>query len=296
MAEDAAPIVWLASYPKSGNTWLRMFLRNLQAGAAVPADINDSGETPIASHRAWLDGVLGLSTADLLPAELDRLRPQVYDWPRRAGGAPALHKIHDAWTVNDDGVPVGGSAARRAVYVVRNPLAVAVSLAHHRGCSVDEAITLMADAGHALAGDAGALRSQVRQRLLGWSGHVRSWTEAPGLAVHVMRYEDMALHPGRSFRNVARFLGLPAGVERIAQAVRFSRFDELARQESAQGFRERPTAMTRFFRAGRTDGWRHELTPPQVRRVVEAHGEVMARFGYLDNVEVRRGGFACTLA
>ena len=33
-------IVWLASYPKSGNTWLRAFLHNLMTDAEQPVDIN----------------------------------------------------------------------------------------------------------------------------------------------------------------------------------------------------------------------------------------------------------------
>ena len=33
-------ITWLASYPKSGNTWLRVFLTNLRRNAAAPASIN----------------------------------------------------------------------------------------------------------------------------------------------------------------------------------------------------------------------------------------------------------------
>ena len=34
-------IIWLASYPKSGNTWLRIFLENLFRNSRTPVDIND---------------------------------------------------------------------------------------------------------------------------------------------------------------------------------------------------------------------------------------------------------------
>ncbi|MFO1270412.1 MAG: sulfotransferase domain-containing protein [Rubrivivax sp.] len=293
---EAAPgsggTVWLASYPKSGSTWLRMFVRNLLADGERPADINAGDGEPIASHRPWLDGVLGIASADLLPAELERLRPRAYDWPAPStapSAAPSLRKIHDAYSVADDGSPLAGrGAGRRAVYIVRNPLAVAVSYAHHRDCSVDEAIDLMADPEHALAGDAEGVRGQVRQRLHSWSGHVRSWTGAPGLDLHLLRYEDMALQPGRAFRGVARFLGLPFDVARVAKAVRFAGFDELARQETHQGFRERVSANSRFFRSGRVDGWREVLTPAQVHRIVEQHAPTMARLGYLDGPQARR--------
>ena len=52
-------IYWLASYPKSGNTWFRAFLCNLQEDGEEPADINDLATGGIASARGWLDEVLG---------------------------------------------------------------------------------------------------------------------------------------------------------------------------------------------------------------------------------------------
>jgi hypothetical protein len=42
-------IIWLASYPKSGNTWFRVFLTNLLRDADTPASINELKRTPIAS-------------------------------------------------------------------------------------------------------------------------------------------------------------------------------------------------------------------------------------------------------
>ena len=33
-------IVWLASYPKSGNTWLRAFIQNYRDASDQPSDIN----------------------------------------------------------------------------------------------------------------------------------------------------------------------------------------------------------------------------------------------------------------
>ena len=73
-------IYWLASYPKSGNTWFRAFLRNLLEDDEAPVDINDLSTGSIASARGWLDEVLGFDTADLSPNEVEQLRPEVYRW------------------------------------------------------------------------------------------------------------------------------------------------------------------------------------------------------------------------
>ena len=54
-------------------------------------------------------------------------------------------------------------------------------------------------------------------------------------------------------------------------------------QEKVNDFRERsPRSPGLFFRSGRVGGWREELAPDLVRRLIDAHGETMRRFGYLD--------------
>lgn len=275
-------IYWLASYPKSGNTWFRAFLRNLQDDGADPVDINELNTGSIASDRGWLDEVLGFDTAEFTPDEVDELRPAVYDWST-AEAAIGYHKIHDAYTwVRDDQALVGRRATRGALYIVRNPLDVAPSAAHHWHCSIDQAIERMGNPDMALCRSRQGLPGQVRQRLLSWSGHVLSWVDAPDLDRLVIRYEDMLADAFATFGRAAAFLQLPSAPERVAKAVRFSDFQVLSRQEVAKGFRERPRHAERFFRQGKTGGWRDRLTPAQINRIVADHGDAMRRFGYLD--------------
>lgn len=109
-------IYWLASYPKSGNTWFRTFLSNLQQNGDSPADINELDTGNIASSRGWLDNVLGFDTAELNADEIDRLRPFVYQWSKQ-NAEIAYHKIHDAYAYTTDGLPlVGRSDLGRALH------------------------------------------------------------------------------------------------------------------------------------------------------------------------------------
>lgn len=273
-------IYWLASYPKSGNTWFRAWLRHLRAKDDAPIDI-DALDTPIASSRRWLDAILGFDTADLDPEEIDRLRPAVYGWSRTRG-AVRYHKIHDAYLRGADGVPLVGTATLGALYIVRNPLDVAPSYAAHSGRTIDCAIEFMGDPAHAHNAHPDRLATQVRQRYLDWSGHVRSWTEAREIPIEVVRYEDMHADPHGTLARAARFLGLDADAARIARAVIESSFDRLRERERTAGFAERPPAMTAFFRSGRAGGWRDQLADAQVARIIADHGEVMRRIGYLD--------------
>ena len=276
-------IYWLASYPKSGNTWFRAFLQNLLEDGDEPVKINDLATGAIASARGWLDEVLGFDTAELTDDQVDRLRPEVYRWSVKSG-EPEYHKIHDAYTWTSDGRPVvGRGATLGALYIIRNPLDVAPSYANHSNCTIDEAIETMGRAGAMSSRSRKRLRSQVRQKLLSWSGHVLSWVDAPGLKIEIVRYEDMLQDGPATFTRAARFLRLPESPERIEKAIRFSRFEALSKQEADEGFKERPHDTERFFRRGRSGGWRDTLNAEQVRRIVLQHGPVMRRFGYLDD-------------
>jgi aryl sulfotransferase len=289
-------IVWLASYPKSGNTWMRALIANLAVEGDVPADINaPSRRRGIASSREVFDRITLLESGLLTDEEIDRLRPHVY---RAWAAEPAVDavargqesavpvarfiKCHDAYTRLEDGTPLlgGAEAARGAIVIVRDPRDIAPSLADHRGCSIDEAIDLMSDP-EAVQGRAprGQIR-QLRQRLLDWSGHVASWLDQTDVPVHLIRYEALHADAARMLTGAMAFAQRPAAEEQVARSVRLSAFKELRRQEEARGFAEaRPSA--RFFRRGEMGGWRTSLSAGQAERIETDHGPMMARLGYL---------------
>ncbi len=287
--------VWLASYPKSGNTWLRMLIANLSATDG-PVDINDLPERGgIASARGPFDFMTLIDSGLLTHDECDRLRPCVYEELARgadddeydAQDAPPpvrFVKVHDAYTLNADGAPLlaGARGADGAVVIVRDPRDVAPSLANHSGTDVDQAIARMGDAKSAFCEKHDRQHNQLRQQLLDWSRHVASWLEQRDIPVLPVHYEDMQADAAGQLRRVLDFAGRPAGADEIARAVGFADFAQLRGQELAKGFREapRPCKSGRFFRRGEAGAWRDELTPEQVARIEEAHAPMMRRLGY----------------
>jgi hypothetical protein len=124
-------------------------------------------------------------------------------------------KTHNA-LVNDRGHSVFNFAVTSgAVYIVRNPLDVAISLAHHGGYSIDKAIETMA-----LEDSESPVDDKlVHEIWSSWSRHVSSWTRKPHPAIRVMRYEDMLADSLASFAALARHLRLDATPAQIASAV-----------------------------------------------------------------------------
>jgi aryl sulfotransferase len=123
----------------------------------------------------------------------------------------------------------------------------------------------------------------LRQGLLTWSGHVMSWVDDADFPVHVMRYEDMLCQPQATFAAAMRFAGLPNDAARLHKALTFSHFALLQAQEYAHGFKEKPATAALFFRQGTMGAWRDVLTNRQMARLIRDHGEVMRRFGYLND-------------
>lgn len=277
-------IYWLASYPKSGNTWVRVFLTNALKDGDQPADINHLKGGPIASDREVFDRWAGVEASDLPFEEIANLRPQVYRQMARHVDHPMYIKVHDACTRNTEGellFPPDVTAA--VVYLIRNPLDVAVSYAHHGGRTLERTVDAMCDPKGVVYEIPGRMALQLPQRLLSWSEHVRSWVDGSGMHVRVIRYEDMLTEPEVAFDGIARVLHLDLDAQRFSNALALSRFELIQEQELRDGFREKHIrADAPFFREGRAGTWRDELPDDLADRILASQGDVMGRFGYLD--------------
>lgn len=279
-------LVWLASYPKSGNTWTRAFLTAYLAGPGAPLDLNDIDASLHAASRPLFDRVVGLPSGDLTAEEIDRLRAGVYRAYDIEGTEPLFLKTHDRWRLATDGQPVfPPDATRLVVLIVRNPLAVAPSFANHMGSTVDDAITRMSDDDAVLASQTDRLAPQLPQPMGSWSTHTTSWLDQDQLPVLVVRYEDLRAEPAPWFSRILAASGIDPDPDLIADALDRTSFDRLRAAEAEGGFRERPVGSSAFFRRGSANGWREELTDEQVARIVTDHGAVMARLHYSPGME-----------
>lgn len=271
-------ILWLASYPKSGNTWMRAFIHNLLRDADEPVPINELTQFTIGDTvKSWYAQAAGRPVAGLSHEEWGRLRPLTHHLFTGASADTVFVKTHMRLGEAFGAPLITMECTAGAIYIVRDPRDVAISAAAHFGTDVDGVIALMENP------VAGTPEDDVNapQYYGTWSAHVESWTAHKHRALIAVRYEDMLEKPLPTFTKVTRFLGLPAGRARIEKAIRFSSFDVLKAQEQRTGFVERSRRADAFFRAGRAGQWREQLTPQQVTRIETAQAAVMRRFGYL---------------
>lgn len=278
-----ARIGWLASYPRSGNTWLRFLIASLtQGGRAIDINaVNAPGLGAPTASRNEFDELFGIDSTLLTDDEINRARPLLFDLIASRSKEPLiLRKVHDRCRRNPDGQRMfPPEVSRGAVYIVRDPRDVAISYAHFAGVGIDEAIRRMGDPDMAVPSRREHRAPYFLQHFGTWSQHVRSWLDDAGMPVHRVRYEDLIADAATELARVAGFLGMPAGA--AGEAAAAVRFEALRGQEDERGFRELMNRETRFFRQGRAGAWRSVLSAAQAGRLEEDHGEVMTRLGYL---------------
>jgi len=264
--------IWIASYPKSGNTWVRFLVCNLVFG------VQDSA------------------------AELNRLAPDIHE----LGAVPALPeqpvlmKTHFPSTA---ALALGAETAG-AIYVVRNPGDVMLSNYHYSRRRGDETAHEAA-AFERYVGQFLAARGDPRWIALHmgtWDDHVRGWLQVRhAFPVLPLRYEDLLADPQRGAAQICSFLGLTRSDEALALAVRGASFQRMREIEEADirarkvGIFYKPylqpsiDAGLRFMRAGQSGEGSRALSAPLRARLAGTFGPLMQELGYAAPAPAGRG-------
>jgi len=283
---------FVVSYPKSGNTWVRLvaaaytlsddaFMDSLTSYSA-PADLPATLQyTDVERYQYQTVSPFPLSEVNF-PVEV-RLRPAALLVLRRekkltTTQRPILIKSHHVHGQVDNIDLWNTTWADQVVNPVRDPREVCCSFAAHREMSYMETAELMADSTARM----GEENERVHSLLTTWSTHVRSWLNADKIPVHTVRYEDLQENPVTEFYDILDFLEVPdLTEERVADAVERTRFDRMQAMEAEHGFHERTADQEQFFRSGQTAGWKDELPADVARKIEEDHGATMEQLNYL---------------
>lgn len=280
-------IIWLASYPKSGNTWFRLFLTALLGDDRL--NINETKTDGIFSSREIFENATDIDSYELTDEEVKELMPQVFNHVATEVEKERLFiKVHDAYTLNSVKQPIiPYEATICALYFIRNPLDLVASLANHNDSSLDDAIKLMNNPIGALSKikNHANTNKQFKQLLLSWTGHVESWTGKLPFPVMVIRYEDMLNDTLNVFTNAVKFMGIEIAREKIENALNETKFDKLQQQEKIAGFAETISKNKLFFRKGTAGNWIEELNINQVNLIINKHQITMEKYSYNSNLK-----------
>ena len=271
-------LIWIASYPKSGNTWMRAFLSNLIAGGEEALNLEEIGEfCPSEANAYWYRPYLnGRDITEISSSELVKMRPFIQRsmLTRTPNHVPL--KTHSQYGMLHNTPLIDANLSLAAIYIMRDPRDVLFSGMHHFSLSMPKMVEFMNnDTAHNVA-----TQGSVPEWLGDWNHHVMSWVDLFPKKKIILRYEDLRADPVGEFSKVAFGLGITRDIERIKRAVAHSAFDKLKASEQKFGFSERVEADKPFFRSGKAGEWKEKLPANMLKRLQKNHGEMMERFGY----------------
>ena len=263
-------IVWIASYPKSGNTWVRSILYCATHGKV---ELNQMGDL-IPSFTNCVERFAndrGLSEID----DAAELWGDTQQWISSLGGFRVIKTHNICGRIG--GMPhPDPKLTHAAICVVRDPRDVAVSYANHYGRTLDQAAKLLQmEDNFTFQPD-----NPFRKSLVGsWQTNFTSWLDAsfPVLAV---RYEDLLAAPAQEITRILEFLNLKPAIP-SREIASLTSFGNLSRLERLEGFDEVSEKAERFFRKGSAGQWRDHGV--QIDSLTKAFRPLMMQLGYLKN-------------
>jgi aryl sulfotransferase len=274
-------MVYLASFPKSGNTWLRIFLGYLIQGEKL--DINriiDFSENT--TSRPLFENIIFENSFELTDAEISYYRPKIIEFfIKQQADKPVYLKTHETYIKNNKGNWIfPQKTSYKAIYLVRNPFDVCVSYAHHIGCNdFDKVIGKMSSRVKFIDGS----YYHLLHRIGSWSEHIESWLDNfPRERLLVIKYEDMVQKSLDTFSRIIEFIGIDYSKSQIEKAIELSSFEKLQALEKNRPFSEKPPTSKSFFRKGKVGSWKDILTNDQVNQIINEHADFMRQFNYLD--------------
>ncbi len=277
-------INWIASYPKSGNTWVRLFLHALHClKEGEPDGFSPNGVTTNPTffqdnERRLYEPELPMGWDAADKVAMAKARPVVHR--KLAASQPGIltGKTHNALIAVEKIPTITPDATLAAIYIVRHPFDVAISLKDHFGVSRDEqAVQIMLQANLVQPRNDRFVDAPIGS----WMQNVESWLARPQPNILTVRYEDMLTNPTQVFGAVMRAYNYDDSPEMLQKAISMTEFAKMKAHEAEHGFAERSDKAEAFFARGEA-GHGKTLSRSLRRQISRAAKPLMDKLGYAD--------------
>ena len=277
-------IIWLASYPKSGNTWLRMFLRAYFLSEDKKFSINDEGDAEYETNTFPNIEILKENKIDY-----NKFEEIVKNWLElqkfiNLNNKTNFLKTHNG-NFNINGFPFTNTEnTAGGIYIVRDPRDVVLSLSNHFNISHEQAVNNMQNMQHYEFYEVNLSKGYKRTIMGNWSSNYNSWRYYKGRNIHLVKYEDMIKEPVNTFYKILKYINLFKTLDldekKIKKAIEITSFENLSKMENEKGFKELGSGSN-FFRKGKMGDWQESLEPKLVKEIENSFRKEMKELGYI---------------
>ena len=272
-------IIWIASYPKSGNTWIRSLLSYYLYSQKDDFDFNLLKKVPRFNQKKFISPVVNLEKLKIQPLK-------IYEFWELAQNRLNLDnqikffKTHNACVSYDKKWFTDKKNTAGYVYIVRDPRAVACSYASHHNVSLDIAVNNLLN--ETLIGI--NEEENIAELISSWKINYQSWKKKKNYPGIVVKYEDLIDNTEKEFHKILIFLEKiiqsNLDMERVKKTVEACQFLNLRKIEDTLGFEE-SVNNNKFFRKGRKDSWKNELNSDLRKKIEIFFKDEMIELGYL---------------
>ena len=279
-------IIWIASYPKSGNTWMRMFLKSYFLKSDDEFKLNSSVQDkfgPQSFPQKYLMNDL----------KIDHFRFDeiVKNWKVmqdyiNLNQETNFVKTHSAMCTIGPYKFTTKENTKGAIYLVRDPRDVLVSYSHHMGINYEKTYDLLSSNAFEYPIDNENDGKNYQKTVMGsWADHYNSWKNYKSSEILIIRYEDMLSDTFKTFSKVINYLNKVDNVEidktKILKSIEITKFDNLRRLEENEGFDEKKDQKF-FFREGKTEVWKKDVDLEIIKKIEKIFKKEMTELGYLN--------------
>ncbi len=273
MTIEQNKITWIASFPRSGNTWIRALITAYSNNGEV--EINNIMQTGD-KNPEYYEGIIKKPIHDWSTTDQALIKPAAMMRMLEDAGGNLMLKTHDC-NIDLSGVAqIPHDITRAAIYIVRDPRDVALSFKNHYNTQTNKAAVdkLLDNKFVTRFPNKGLFVPQ-----LSWNIHVASWMRNLPYPVYALRYEDLLSNPFEVLGEIIKFLNLDYDEDLIRKSIDACAFDKMKQQEKKSGFRE--TVGQEFFHKGQAQRWKNELEPELQNRIIKACEKEMKLTGYI---------------
>ena len=280
-------IIWISSYPKSGNTWVRSLLSAYlysENGIFNFDYLKKINQFPSKSYFKFFmkDFTDIKNVSDYWIAAQDRIN---------VNQDVKFFKTHSALCSLAGNSFTNKANTKAAIYVVRDPRNVITSFSHHYSINLDEAYKRLinnqfmiysSEPDHSDFGTATILGS--------WSSHYKSWKKIKFAPILIIKYEDLIMDTQKTFLKIINFLSKIIDVKidetKINNVINSCSFEVLSKKENEEGFREsvkstKDNSIIKFFNMGKKNKWEKLLDQKIENKIRKEFFEEMKELNYL---------------
>ena len=274
-------IIWLASYPKSGNTWLRSFLVNYLNKRTSNFDLNLVEQ---------IQKFPNLEFFNEFNVNFNKFPEIVKNWINmqeliNLKKEFTYLKTHNAMCTINNYPFTNKLNTIGFIYLVRDPRDVVISYSHHINESIEYTFNIMKQNSFAEATHQGNSIKGTYEVMMGsWAEHYNSWKNYSSVKKIIIKYEDLILNTYETFFKIINYLnkinGLSIDGEMIKKSIDNTSFKNLQNLEKKFGFKEKKKEGV-FFRKGKSGNWKNELDKKIAFQIEQAFEEEMKELNYL---------------